>query len=84
MNRLPLSPTGLIALLGAGASRVALGVVASTHHAREGYARLQDLELQRWQLQEQYTRSCSRSTLGLRLIASARLLQNHCLCRRLI
>ena len=34
----------------------ALGVVASTHHVREGYARLQDLELRRWELQEQYTR----------------------------
>ena len=56
MNRLPLSPIGLIALLGAGLVASALGVVASTHHAREGYARLQDLELQRWQLQEQYTR----------------------------
>ena len=33
----------------------ALGVVASTHHVREGYARLQHLELERWELQEQYT-----------------------------
>ena len=33
----------------------ALGVVACTHHVREGYARLQHLELQRWELQEQYT-----------------------------
>ena len=56
MKRLPLSPIGLIALLGVGLVASALGVVASTHHAREGYARLQDLELQRWQLQEQYTR----------------------------
>ena len=31
-------------------------MVASTHHVREGYARLQDLELRRWELQEQYTR----------------------------
>lgn len=34
----------------------ALGVVATTHHVREGYARLQGLELERWRLQEQYTR----------------------------
>ena len=33
-----------------------LGLVASTHQVRDGYARLQSLELQRWQLQEQYTR----------------------------
>lgn len=56
MNRRPLSPSGLIALLGLGLIASALGVVSSTHQAREGYARLQDLELQRWQLQEQYTR----------------------------
>ena len=30
-----------------------LGLVASTHQVRDGYARLQSLELQRWQLQEQ-------------------------------
>ena len=34
----------------------ALGVIATTHHVREGYARLQVLELERWRLQEQYTR----------------------------
>ena len=33
-----------------------LGLVASTHQVRDDYARLQSLELQRWQLQEQYTR----------------------------
>ncbi len=33
-----------------------LGLVASTHQVRDGYARLQSLELQRWQLQEHYTR----------------------------
>ena len=32
-----------------------MGIVASTHHVREGYARLQVLELERWRLQEQYT-----------------------------
>ncbi|MEK9656259.1 MAG: cell division protein FtsL, partial [Halieaceae bacterium] len=30
--------------------------VWSTHQVRGGYARLQELELQRWQLQEEYTR----------------------------
>ena len=34
----------------------ALAVVASTHQVRSDYARLQALELQRWELQEQYTR----------------------------
>ena len=33
-----------------------IGFVASTRQVRDGYARLQSLELQRWQLQEQYTR----------------------------
>jgi cell division protein FtsL len=40
-------------LLSAGLLVSALAVVASTHHVREGYARLQDLELRRWELQEQ-------------------------------
>jgi len=34
----------------------ALAVVASTHQVRSDYARLQALELQRWELQEQYSR----------------------------
>ena len=33
-----------------------LGLIASTHQVRADYARLQMLELERWQLQEQYTR----------------------------
>ncbi|MGA0336699.1 MAG: cell division protein FtsL, partial [Luminiphilus sp.] len=33
-----------------------LALVWSTHEVRAGYARLQVLELQRWQLQEEYTR----------------------------
>lgn len=33
-----------------------LAVVFSTHQVRTEYARLQTLELQRWQLQEDYTR----------------------------
>ncbi len=56
MSELPLSPASIIALLGAGLLASALAVVASTHHVREGYARLQHLELQRWELQEHYTR----------------------------
>ena len=46
----------LIPLLGACIMASALGVIATTHHVREGYARLQVLELERWRLQEQYTR----------------------------
>ena len=56
MSQLPLSPATAIVLLSAGLLVSALAVVASTHHVREGYARLQDLELRRWELQEQYTR----------------------------
>ncbi|NDH40903.1 MAG: cell division protein FtsL [Gammaproteobacteria bacterium] len=33
-----------------------LALIASTHSVREDYARLQMLELERWQLQEDYTR----------------------------
>ena len=46
----------LLFLLAAGAMASAMGIVATTHHVREGYARLQVLELERWRLQEQYTR----------------------------
>ena len=56
MSQLPLSPATSIVLLSAGLLFSALAVVASTHHVREGYAQLQDLELRRWELQEQYTR----------------------------
>ena len=56
MSQLPLSPPTSIVLLSAGLIVSALAVVASTHHVREGYARLQDLELRRWELQEQHTR----------------------------
>ena len=56
MSQLPLSPAATIVFLSAGRLVSALAVVASTHHVREGYARLQDLELRRWELQEQYTR----------------------------
>ena len=56
MNRLPVStPIFLIMLVGLLLVS-SLGLVASTHHVRDGYAQLQSLELQRWQLQEQYTR----------------------------
>lgn len=34
----------------------ALGLVASTHRARDQYAELQRLELQRWNLEEDYSR----------------------------
>ena len=56
MSQLPLSPASTILLLSASLLVSALAVVASTHHVREDYARLQDLELRRWELQEQYTR----------------------------
>ena len=56
MSQLPLSPATSIVSLSAGLLFSALAVVASTHHVREGYARLQDLELRRWELQEEYTR----------------------------
>ena len=56
MSQLPLSPAATIVLLSAALHVSALAVVASTHHVREGYARLQDLELRRWELQEEYTR----------------------------
>ena len=56
MSQLTLSPATSIVLLSACLLLSALAVVASTHQVREGYARLQDLELRRWELQEQYTR----------------------------
>jgi cell division protein FtsL len=56
VSQLPLSTAATIVLLSAGLLSSALAVVASTHQVREGYARLQDLELRRWELQEQYTR----------------------------
>ena len=56
MSQLPLSPASTFVMLNAGLLVSALAVVSSTHHVREGYARLQDLELRRWELQEQYTR----------------------------
>ena len=56
MSQLPLTPATSIVMLSAGLIFSALAVVASTHHVREGYARLQDLELRRWELQEQHTR----------------------------
>ncbi|RCL48298.1 MAG: cell division protein FtsL [Halieaceae bacterium] len=56
MSGQPLSPAASIVLLSTVLLASALAVVASTHHVREGYAQLQDLELRRWELQEQYTR----------------------------
>lgn len=50
------SPMLVVGLLGIGLIISALAVVASTHQVRNDYARLQALELQRWELQEQYTR----------------------------
>ena len=50
------SPMLVVGLLGIGLIISALAVVASTHQVRSDYARLQALELQRWELQEQYTR----------------------------
>ena len=56
MGRFRSSHLALLFLLAASAMASAMGIVASTHHVREGYARLQVLELERWRLQEQYTR----------------------------
>ena len=42
----------------------ALAVVASTHQVRSDYARLQALELQRWELQEQYPPVAGDQHLG--------------------
>jgi len=56
MNQGRPSPTLVAGLLGIGLIVSALAVVASTHQVRSDYARLQALELQRWELQEQYTR----------------------------
>ena len=50
------SPMLVAGLLGISLIVSALAVVASTHPVRSDYARLQALELQRWELQEQYTR----------------------------
>ena len=51
-----LSPLVLVILLACLLVASGLGLVWSTHQVRDGYARLQELELQRWQLQEEYTR----------------------------
>ena len=56
MNQGRPSPTLVAGLLGIGLIISALAVVASTHQVRSDYARLQALELQRWELQEQYSR----------------------------
>ena len=50
------SPMLVAGLLGIGLIISALAVVASTHQVRSDYARLQALELQRGEVQEQYTR----------------------------
>lgn len=50
------SPAVVASVLGISLVTSALAVVSSTHQVRSDYARLQTLELQRWQLQEQYTR----------------------------
>ena len=56
MSRSPSFRRVLLVFLAASAMASAIGIVASTHHVRGGYARLQVLELERWRLQEQYTR----------------------------
>ena len=56
MGRSPSSRRMLLIFLATSAMASAMGIVASTHHVREGYARLQVLELERWRLQEHYTR----------------------------
>lgn len=56
MGRSHSSRRALLVFLAASAVASSMGIVASTHHVREGYARLQVLELERWRLQEQYSR----------------------------
>jgi cell division protein FtsL len=56
MRALPVSPSLLTMLLVLALLASGLALVWSTHEVRAGYARLQVLELQRWQLQEEYTR----------------------------
>ena len=56
MGRSDSSRRVLLVFLAASAVASAMGIVASTHHVRQGYARLQVLELERWRLQEEYTR----------------------------
>ena len=56
MNRFPAPNSILLVMLVLLLLVSSLGLVASTHQVRDGYAQLQSLELQRWQLQEQYTR----------------------------
>ena len=56
MGRASSSRLVLLFLLATSAMASAMGIVACTHHVREGYARLQVLELERWRLQEHYTR----------------------------
>ena len=46
----------IIFLLSLALTITSLSLVFSTHQVRANYARLQSLELERWQLQEDYTR----------------------------
>lgn len=45
-----------LVLIVCGLMLSSLALISSTHSVREDYARLQMLELERWQLQEDYTR----------------------------
>ena len=56
MSQKPPVAAAFVVLLSIALLVSALAVVATTHHVREDYARLQNLELRRWELQEQYTR----------------------------
>ena len=56
MNRFPAPNSILLVMLVLLLLVSSLGLVASTHQVRDGYAQLQSLELQRCTLQEQYTR----------------------------
>jgi cell division protein FtsL len=56
MRASPDSQSALTLLLVLALVASGLALVWSTHEVRAGYARLQALELQRWQLQEEYTR----------------------------
>ena len=54
---LPLDRSGrLVVLLALVCMVSAMGLVSSTHRSRVHYTRLQQLELQRWALQEDYSR----------------------------
>ncbi|MDG2460107.1 MAG: cell division protein FtsL [Luminiphilus sp.] len=51
-----VSSLAIVLLTVASLLTSSLALIASTHSVREDYAQLQSLELERWRLQEDYTR----------------------------